>query len=91
MNLKKWNGLSPEIQKTLLDCSKETQDWHRREVERMDKECLELLKKHGAEVYVLPEKERARWKKASEPVMSLFLEKAGKEGKHLLDLAEKIR
>lgn len=91
MNLKKWNGLPSDVQKTILTCSMEAQEWGRKECEKMDKECLELLKKKGMEVYVLTEKEKEIWRKACEPVMSIFLKRAGETGKRLMELVEKAR
>jgi len=91
MNLRKWNELPPDIQKIILACSGEAQEWGRKEAEKMDKECLELLKEKGMEVYVLPPKEKERWRKANEPVFNLFIKRGGEKGKLLLELAEKAR
>jgi tripartite ATP-independent transporter DctP family solute receptor len=91
MNLRKWNELPPDIQKVFLACSKEAEEWGRKECEKMDKESLELLKQKGMEVYVVPEKEKERWKKASQPAVDRFLKRAGDRGKALLEMTEKIR
>jgi tripartite ATP-independent transporter DctP family solute receptor len=91
MNLKRWNELPPDVQKVFVACSLEAQEWGRKECEKMDKECLELLKGKGMEVYALPEKEKERWKKASYPAIDRFLKRTGDMGKELLDLAEKAR
>lgn len=91
MNLKKWNELPSDIQKTILACAKEAQEWGRKEAEKMDKECLELLKQKGMEVYVVPEKEKQRWKQASQPAVDRFLKRSGDRGKALLEMAEKSR
>jgi tripartite ATP-independent transporter DctP family solute receptor len=91
MNLKKWNELPPDIQKIILDSSKEAQEWGRKECEKMDKESMELLKGKGMEIYVVPEREKERWKKASQPATEVFLKRAGDKGKVLLELAEKAR
>lgn len=91
MNLKKWNELPPDIQKIILDSSKEAQEWGRKECEKMDKESMELLKGKGMEIYPVPEKEKERWRKASQPATEVFLNRAGEKGKVLLELAEKVR
>ncbi len=91
MNLKKWNELPPDIQKVFAACSQEAQEWGRKEAEKMDKDCLELLKGKGMEIYVLPEKEKERWRKANEPVFNVFLKRTGEKGKMLLELVEKSR
>ena len=91
MNSKKWNELPPDNQKTILDCSREVQEWTRKEAEKADMECLELLKKKGMEVYVVPNLERERWRKASKPAIDSFLKSTGEKGKVILELAEKAR
>ncbi len=91
MNLKKWNELPPDVQKTLVACSAEAQEWGRKECEKMDKESLEVLKQKGMEVYVIPDKEKERWKKASQPAVERFQKRAGETGKELLALVEKTR
>ena len=91
MNLKKWNELPSDIQKIFLDCSKEAQEWVRKEAEKMDKECVELLKGKGMEIYVVPEKEKERWRKTNQPSIDVFLKRAGENSKVLLELAEKVR
>jgi TRAP-type C4-dicarboxylate transport system substrate-binding protein len=57
----------------------------------MDKECLELLKTKGMEIYFVPREERERWSKANEPVINIFTKRAGKLGQRLLDASEKAR
>jgi tripartite ATP-independent transporter DctP family solute receptor len=91
MNLKKWNEMPADLQKVIQECGLEAQDWGRKESEKMDKECLELLRKKGMEIYVLPEKERARWQTASKSCRERFLTRAGDRGKQLLALTEKVR
>lgn len=91
MNLKKWNELSPDLQKIFAACSKEAEEWGRKECEKMDKDSLELLKQKGMEVFVVPDKEKERWKKASMPAVERFLKRAGDRGKELMEMAEKTR
>ena len=91
MNLKKWNELSPDLQKIFTACSKEAEEWGRKECEKMDKESMELLKQKGMEVFVVPDKEKERWKKASVPAVERFLKRAGDRGKELMEMAEKAR
>lgn len=51
INLNKWNGLPTEAQRLLLAAGKETQEWDRKEVQKVDGEALAELKKHGMEIY----------------------------------------
>lgn len=91
MNLKKYNSLSPEIQKILLDAGKDTQAWARKEVLKESAESIEDLKKHGMEVYYLPQEERMLWQKACKPIDNIVISKTGDLGRKLLSLAEKVR
>ena len=43
MNLKKWNELPPVMQKVILACSAEAQEWGRKKSGKMDKECKECM------------------------------------------------
>ena len=91
MNLKKWNELPPDIQKVFLDCSKEAQEWGRKEAEKADREVIGLLKTKGVEVYTVPEKEKERWRKvAIKPSIDVFLKRTGEKGKVLLEMTEKM-
>lgn len=91
MNLKKYNGLSTEQQKILLDAGKDTQAWARKEVLKESEESIQDLKKHGMEIYYLPKEERELWKKTCKPVDDIILSKTGDLGRKLLSLAEKVR
>ena len=90
MNLKKWNELPPDVQKIILTAGKETQEWGRKEIQKMDREALKVLKSK-MEVYHLPKAEQESWRKACKPVYDLFLQKRGESGRELLELAGKAR
>jgi len=91
MNLKKWNGLSPDHQKILLEAGKDAQAWARKEVLKESQESIQDLKKHGMEVYYLPKEEKELWKKACKPVDNIVISKTGDVGRKLLAVAEKVR
>ncbi len=91
MNLKKWNGLNPEIQKLLMAAGKDTQVWARKEVVKESEESLGDLKKNGMEIYSLPKPEKELWKKASKPVEEVVISKTGDLGRKLLSIVEKVR
>lgn len=90
MNLKKWNSLSPDIQKIILNCSNEVQEWGRKECEKMEKECLDKLK-GLMEIYVWPEEEKGILRKVNQPTVDFFLNRTGEKGKRIVDLVEKVR
>lgn len=91
INLKKWNQLPSDIQKAMLETAPQAQEWGRKECETKDFECLELLKKKGMEVYVLPPDEKKRWREASRGIIEIFYKRAGDVGRRLIKLAENAR
>ncbi len=91
INLNKWNQLPSDVQKAMLEVAPQAQEWGRKECEKKDIECLELLKQKGMEVYFLPPEEKKRWREASREIIEIFYKRAGDLGKKLLTLAEKAR
>jgi tripartite ATP-independent transporter DctP family solute receptor len=92
INRDKWNKLPSDIQKFLLEAAKETRDWGRNEVQKMQTEILDTLQKKGMTVYYLPKEEKVRWRKACEPVYDTVIKKAGDPlGKTLMEQIEKVR
>ena len=91
INLKKWNALPPDVQQILLTAGKDTQAWAREEVQKMDKESIEELKKQGMEIYYLPKDEKALWRKAVKPTEDLIVTKSGDLGRKLIKMAEDVR
>ena len=91
INLEKWNQLPADVQKAMLEVAPTAQEWGRKECEKKDIECLELLKQKGMEVNVLSPEEKKRWREASKGIIDIFLKRAGNLGEKLLALAEKAR
>ncbi len=91
INLNMWNGLSADAQKVLVAAGKETQEWGRKEVQKVDGEALEELKKKGMEIYDLPKAEKELWRKALEPVYDLVIKKAGDVGPRMFEIADRAR
>lgn len=91
MNLKKWNQIPADIQKTILECSYEAQTWGREEIQRESMQCTSILKEKGVQIYQVPEIEREKWRDANKPVIEIFLKKSGEKGKTLIDLVDKVR
>jgi tripartite ATP-independent transporter DctP family solute receptor len=91
MNLKKWNDLPADVQKILLTAGKETQEWGRGEIQKVEGEALDELKKHGMGIYSLPKKEKELWRNVCKPVYDLVIKKAGDLGPKVFELAEKAR
>jgi tripartite ATP-independent transporter DctP family solute receptor len=92
INLQKWNGLTAAQQEVLMAAGKETQEWARKEVQAVEGQAVEELKKKGMEVYYLPKEERQRWVNATQkPVRDAVLEKTGETGKKLMEQTDKIK
>lgn len=91
MNQKRWEGLSPEIQKAINEASQEAQDWGRKESLKVRQESLEILKSKGVDIFTLSKDERARWKVACSPAVEHYSRRTGEAGKTLVELIEKLR
>ena len=80
MNKEKWSSLPPDIQKTILDTSAE---YSRKIGLTWDDQMvsgLEYAIRAGAQIYVLPPAEEARWAAALKPVTEAQLQKAADKG-----------
>jgi tripartite ATP-independent transporter DctP family solute receptor len=51
-----WNKLDKEDQALIMEAGKETEQWNRQNIERLDKELLEKIKAAGAHVTEVPDK-----------------------------------
>jgi tripartite ATP-independent transporter DctP family solute receptor len=91
MNLKKWNELPKDIQDIFMAAGKETEEWGRKEVQKVEMDVLEELKKQGMDITYLPKEEKARWRAACKPVYDVVIGKTGERGKKILEFAEKVR
>ena len=92
INLKKWESLPADVKEIIQAAGKDTQDFARKEVKKMDAESIELLKQKGMEIYFLSPAEREKWKKASVPqVQKVVLERVGERAKKLMEQADKAR
>ena len=91
VNLKKYQQLPADLQKLLVDASKEAQDWGLEIALKGTDECLAKLKEGGMEIYYLPEQEKKRWAEATKGVTTRYLERTGEKGKALMEAVEKTR
>ncbi len=91
VNVKKYNQLPADLQKLLVDTSKDAQDWGLDIALKGTDECLAKLKEGGMEVYYLPEQEKKRWAEATKGITTRYLERTGEKGKALMEAVEKTR
>jgi len=91
VNLKKYQQLPADLQKLLVDTSKDAQDWGLDIALKGTDECLAKLKEGGMEIYYLPEAEKKRWAEATKGITTRYLERTGEKGKALMEAVEKTR
>ena len=90
MNLDKFNSLSKDHQKALLDSSNEVMKWSVKEAAKADKESMKFLKSK-INVTVLNKKQKKVWAEKLEPVKQSWLKKANSEEKALFDWVSSLR
>lgn len=82
-----WNSLSDEEQKIVQEAIDETVKQQRSELEKQEKEYLDLIKKSGTEVIELTPEQRDKFIEKTKPVYDWF-EKTYDSGKELIDMAK---
>jgi TRAP-type C4-dicarboxylate transport system substrate-binding protein len=91
VNLKKFTGLPPEMQKILNDAGKEAQGWAFGQCQKGMEEFLAGMKEKGMDIYYLSDKERKRWEAANQNILAGYLDRTGKMGQSLMEEVGKIR
>lgn len=91
VNLKKYKELPPDLQRILVETSKDAQDWGLDQALKGTDECLAKLRERGMEIYYPPEKEKARWAAATKGILTNYLARTGKAGQALIDEVNKTR
>ncbi|MCX8023235.1 MAG: TRAP transporter substrate-binding protein [Syntrophorhabdaceae bacterium] len=72
MNKNKWNSLPPDVQKVIMDHSKDFIERWAVEWNNIDIEGGEFFKKQGGQIIQISDTEAAKWVKATEPVLGDF-------------------
>lgn len=93
MNLRKWNSLSPEVQRIFEEVSAEWIDRHGAVWDREDEAGRAFTLELGNEIIPLPEEENERWRKAVQPVLDDYVsasEAKGLPGGKALETLQKI-
>jgi TRAP-type transport system periplasmic protein len=72
MNKNKWNSLPPDVQKVIMDYTKDFIEEWAVEWNNIDIEGREFLKSQGGQIVPISDAEGARWAKAAEPVVGEF-------------------
>ena len=93
MSLKTWNKLPPEVQKVFEEMKPSVTSLLGAVVDNRRDYLLKQLKKRGDNIYYLPETERARWRKKSQPIYDQWLKlmkSKGVDGQAVLDKVRAI-
>ncbi|AFM02234.1 tripartite ATP-independent periplasmic transporter solute receptor, DctP family [Desulfitobacterium dehalogenans ATCC 51507] len=88
MNKKIFDGLSPELQKAILDAGKEAVQWQRELANVKEEEAKENFKNFGIKIYEPTSDEMKQWKESVKPVWDEFVVK-GKADPEYVDLVLK--
>ena len=89
MNLDKWNGLDPSLQKILIDSARNLVPQWIKHIEEDDARITKLAKEKGVEFYVLPDAEQKKMWQATEKVWDLYVDTCTKQGSG--EEAKKVR
>jgi tripartite ATP-independent transporter DctP family solute receptor len=91
INLKKFSGLPPEMQKILDEAGKETQGWAFAQCQKGMEEFLVGMKEKGMDIYYLSDQEKKRWAEANQNILAQYIERTGKVGKELVEEISKVQ
>ncbi len=91
INLKKYQELPPDLQKLVIEASKEAQDWGLEASLKDTDLCLNNVKGKGMEISHPTENEKKRWAEATKGIMANYLKRTGAVGKDLIDEVNKLR
>lgn len=73
MNKGKWNSLSPDIQKIIMDVNEEWIEKQGRLWDEIEKEGIDFTQKRGNKIIYLTKEEDARWAAAVRPLLDEYL------------------
>ena len=91
VNLKFWNRLSADQKKLIETAAAEVRDAIRAETRNEDEKTLKLLQEKGMQAYIVPAAELVAWQKVTEPVLDIFVKRAGPLGKELVDICRNLK
>ena len=72
MNLDKWNSLSAEQQKIIMDAAHEATVWERAETVKLEEKAWQAFRDRGIKIYMLSDEEKAELYKRTQPVRDQF-------------------
>ncbi len=98
MSMKTWNNLPPDVQKVFEDMKPSITSLLGYLVDNRRDHILEQLEKRGDNIYYLPEDERAKWRKETQPVYDGWFDLMKSQGidgqallKQVTDIASELK
>jgi len=73
MNLKKWKSLPEDVKKIFENLGPKWTDKHGKVWDSIDEEGIAYAKAQGSSFIELPEEEKAKWKKAVQPIIDKYI------------------
>ena len=72
MNKAKWDRLTPEQQKIIMEAAREATDWERAETVKLEEKAWQAFRDKGIKIHMLTDAERAEFYKLTQPVRDQF-------------------
>ena len=72
MNKAKWDSLTPDQQKILMEAAREATDWERAETVKLEEKAWQAFRDKGIKIHMLSDAERAEFYKLTQPVRDQF-------------------
>ena len=72
MNKAKWDSLTPEQQKIIMEAAREATDWERVETVKLEEKAWQAFRDRGIKIHMLSDEERAEFYKRTQPVRDQF-------------------
>ena len=72
MNKAKWDSLTPDQQKILMEAAREATDWERAETVKLEEKAWQAFRDKGIKIHMLSDEERAEFYKRTQPVRDQF-------------------
>lgn len=72
MNKAKWDSLTPEQQKIIMEAAREATDWERAETVKLEEKAWQAFRDKGIKIHMLSDEERAEFYKLTQPVRDQF-------------------
>lgn len=83
-----WDKLPKDLQNTVASVFRDGEDFYWERAQEIDREAIKAMKKAGLKFLPISASERERFRKATEDVKDVYIERIGEQGKKLVDMLE---